>query len=132
MIRLLQTVVLLAVLHGRPSPVPTGLVAALHAALHGFNTQDCAQIYDNTAPWMRGHASRADTIAACRQNFVAGHQNGVTLLRLTTDGVGHAMSTHAYRQPLLLRRALFGRTITTRETMQLVQVRARWYVLALW
>jgi len=50
MTHLLQTIVLLAALHGRPSPVPSGLVAALHAALHGFNTQDCAQIYDNTAP----------------------------------------------------------------------------------
>ena len=132
MTHLLQTAALLAALHGRPSTRPAGLVATLHAALHGFNTQNCAQIYDTTAPWRRGHATRADTIAACQQAFSDGNQYGVTLLRLMPDGPGRFLATGAYRQPLLIRRVMLGRTTTARETMQLVQVGARWYVLALW
>ena len=132
MIHVVQTTVLIAALRGHPSTPSAGLATTLHAALHGFNTQNCAQIYDTTAPWMRGPASRAATIAACRQAFIDGDQHGVTLLRLMLDGPGHYLSARAYRQPLLLRRALFGRATTTHETMSLVQVRARWYVLALW
>ena len=128
----IQTAVLLAALHSRPSSLPAGLVATLHAALHGFNTQNCAQIYDSTAPWKRGHAARADTIAACQQAFSDGSQNGVTLLRLRPAGPGRFLATGAYRQPLLIRRVMLGRTTTAHETMQLVQVGARWYVLALW
>ncbi len=132
MTHLMQTAVLLVALRGHPSPLPAGLVAALHAALHGFNTQNCAQIYDETAPWARGHAARTDTIAACQQAFADGNQHGVTLLRLTVDGAGHYLSAAAYRQPLLLRRVMQGRTTTARETMQLVRVGARWYILAMW
>ncbi len=132
MTHLFQTAVLLAVLRGHPSMPSAGLVATLQAALHGFNTQNCAQIYDTTAPWRRGHTARADTIAACQQAFTDGSQNGVTLLRLTLDGPGRYLSVRVYRQPLLIRRVMFGHTTTARETMQLVQVGARWYVLALW
>jgi len=132
MTHVVQTALLLAALRGHPSMPAAGLAATLHAALHGFNTQNCAQIYDTTAPWMRGHASRADTIAACQQAFAAGDQQGVTPPRLTADGVGHYASARAYRQPLLLRRVLFGRATATPETMQLVRAGARWYVLALW
>jgi len=127
-----QTAVLLAALHNHPSRPPAGLVATLHAALHGFNTQNCAQIYDSTAPWRRGHAARAATIAACQQAFSDGNQQGVTLLRLMPDGPGRYLSAAAYRQPLLIHRVMLGRTTTAREMMQLVQVGARWYVLALW
>ncbi len=132
MTHVIQTAVLLTALHGRPSTLPAGRGAALHAALHGFNTQNCAQIYDTTAPWRRGHATRADTISACQQAFSDGNQNGVTLLRFTPDGPGRYLSAGSYRQPLLIRRVMMGHTTTARETMQLVQVGARWYVLALW
>ena len=132
MIHVVQTAVLLAALPGHPSLPSAGLGATLHAALHGFNTQNCAQIYDTTAPWKRGHQSRADTIAACQQAFSDGNQNGVTLLRLTPDGPGRFLSAGVYRQPLLIRRVMLGHTTTARETMQLVHVGTRWYVLALW
>lgn len=132
MAHLIQTAVLLAALHGHPAPLPTGLVDTLHMALHGFNAQNCAQIYESTAPWVRGHQSRADTIAACQQAFSDGNQNGVTLLRLTVAEPGRYLSADSYRQPLLLRRILSGRTTTAHETMQVVRVGARWYVLALW
>ncbi len=132
MIHVGQIAVLLAALRGHPSMPSDGLVATLHAALHGFNTQNCAQIYDTTAPWRRGPASRADTIAACQQAFADGDQHGVTLLRLMRDGPGRYLAAGVYRQPLLVRRVMLGRTTTARETMQLVQAGARWYVLALW
>jgi len=132
MIHVGQIAVLLAALRGHPSMPSDGLVATLHAALHGFNTQNCAQIYDSTAPWRRGHAARAATIAACQQAFSDGNQQGVTLLRLMPDGPGRYLSAAAYRQPLLIHRVMLGRTTTAREMMQLVQVGARWYVLALW
>ncbi len=132
MAHLIQTAVLLVALRSHPTPLPTGLVATLHTALHGFNTQNCAQIYESTAPWVRSHQSRADTIAACQQAFTDGDQHGVTLLRLTVAGPGRYLSAGAYRQPLLLRRVLFGRMTTAHETMQVVRVGARWYVLALW
>lgn len=132
MTHLFQTAVLLTALRGDPSMPSVGLAATLQAALHGFNTQDCAQIYDNTAPWRRGHTARADIIAACQQAFSDGNQNGVTLLRLTPDGPGRYLSEDTYRQPLLIRRAMFGHTTTARETMQHVQVGAHWYVLAMW
>lgn len=132
MTRLVHLAVLLVALRGHPSPLPAGLATTLHAALDAFNTANCAALYDVTAPWARGHRSRADTIAACQQGFADGYQNGVTLLRMSLDGPGRFLSAGAYRQPVLLRRVLFGRTTTARETMQLVRVGVRWYVLSMW
>jgi len=88
MIHFVQTIVLMAALRGHPSTPSAELATTLHAALHGFNTQNCAQIYDTTAPWMRGSASRADTIAACQQAFIDGDQHGVTLLHLNARRAG--------------------------------------------
>ncbi len=115
-----------------PSVTIASPATTIRAAVDAFNAANCAAIYAVTAPWVRGHQARADTIAACAHGFADGRRQGVTLLRLTPDGPGRYVSTGAYRQPLLLRRVMQGRTTLARETMQLVHVGARWYVLALW
>lgn len=114
----------------RPMLSPSATTAAV---VRAFNTADCARIYALTAPWKRPQPQDAG-IAACQQGFADGFQNGVTLLRMSVDGRGRYLvpDARAYRQPVVLRRVLDGRTDVTPETLQLVAWHERWYVLALW
>lgn len=117
-----------------PRPLaPATPTAAVRAVLDAFNTADCARIYALTVPWTRPQPRDAG-IAACQQGFADGYQNGVTVLRLARAGPGRYLGPgdRTYRQQVLLRRVRGGPATVTRETLQLVRWRERWYVLALW